>query len=210
LRVLSAFVLIGALTAADDASLSSMPNALSSVQPRQNREAGARGFVRGRLVGPFRGAGQFQASDLTEAVVGALPPVLPAPGRAVLIDPATTNTIDTYTFKRWRKIKSPPLLPHGYEFIRRITLDLTGRNSAASQVASFVNVLLPIKRSKYVESLLATPQWVDKWTMYFGDFFQNNSEIRRSSASPTEWVAFKQLHSSFLSSNNPTTRWREK
>src|SRR2546427_16929 len=62
-----------------------------------------------------------------------------------------------------------------YECIPRITLDLTGRIPTASQVSTFVNDTASDKRSKYVESLLTSPQWVDKWTMYFGDFFQNNS-----------------------------------
>ena len=29
------------------------------------------------------------------------------------------------------------------------------------------------KRAKLIDQLLATPEWVDKWTMYFGDLFQN-------------------------------------
>ena len=32
---------------------------------------------------------------------------------------------------------------------------------------------LPDKRAKLIDELLASPQWVDKWTMYFGDLYQN-------------------------------------
>lgn len=34
----------------------------------------------------------------------------------------------------------------------------------------------PNKRANLVETLLASRSWVDKWTMFYGDLFQNNSQ----------------------------------
>ena len=38
---------------------------------------------------------------------------------------------------------------------------------------SFVADTAPDKRAKLIEELLAKPEWIDKWTMYFGDLYQN-------------------------------------
>jgi len=62
-----------------------------------------------------------------------------------------------------------------WEFIRRVTLDLTGRIPTPDRVLSFVADTSADKRSKLVEELLAKPEFVDKWTMFFGDLFQNTT-----------------------------------
>jgi len=59
------------------------------------------------------------------------------------------------------------------EFLRRVTLDITGQIPDASDVTSFINDSDPAKRDKIVDKLLATPAYADKWTMWFGDLVQN-------------------------------------
>ena len=69
-----------------------------------------------------------------------------------------------------------------YEFIRRVTLDLTGRVPLPERVTSFVADARANKRELLVDELMAKPEWVDKWTMFYGDLFKNNSvntNIRR-------------------------------
>src|SRR5258708_34469698 len=138
-------------------------------------QAGSRGFVGGQLVGPAV-AQQSQASELTQAVVAGLPPVPPGTRTGSLIDPATSNTIDRYIFQALAENSVAPA-PGTTDnaFIRRITLALTGRIPTASAGTNVISDTTSDKRSKYIHRLLASPQWVDKWTMYFGDFFQNNS-----------------------------------
>jgi hypothetical protein len=65
-----------------------------------------------------------------------------------------------------------------YEFIRRVTLDLTGRVPAPERVLAFVNDGEPGKRERYVEELLQSSEWVDKWTMFFGDLYRNTDTVR--------------------------------
>jgi hypothetical protein len=62
-----------------------------------------------------------------------------------------------------------------WEFVRRVTLDLTGRIPTADRVIAFVADTAPDKRAKLIEELLAKPEWIDKWTMYFGDLYQNTT-----------------------------------
>lgn len=115
-------------------------------------------------------------SELTNNVVAGLPPAPPGTRTGALVDPATSSTIDRYIFQAIAAAKvTPAPMTTDYEFIRRVTLDLTGRIPTATAVSSFVADTSPDKRAKYIDSLLASSQWADKWTNYFGDFFQNNS-----------------------------------
>ncbi len=60
------------------------------------------------------------------------------------------------------------------EFFRRISLDLTGRIPGAADVKAFVADSSPGKRSALIDKLLASPEYVDKWTMWLGDLVENN------------------------------------
>jgi hypothetical protein len=88
----------------------------------------------------------------------------------------TANNIDKYLFQAMSDAGvAPAPATTDFEFVRRVTLDLTGRIPTPDTVTSFVNDTTVDKRSKLVENLLAAPEWADKWTIWFGDFFQNNS-----------------------------------
>ena len=152
------------------------------------------------------GGGQFTASALTEAVVAALPS---APAGGKMLDAAdvaatSTNTIDQYLFQAMKDAGvTPAPATTDYEFIRRVTLDLTGRIPTPDQVTSFVADTTPNKRANYIDSLMSTQQWTDKWTIYFGDFFQNNSQNSQIRRFPDGVRAFNNYIRGSLSANKP-------
>ena len=86
------------------------------------------------------------------------------------------GSIDSYIFADFQTngIQPAPQTTD-WEFVRRITLDLTGRIPTPDRVLTFVADTAPDKRAKLIEELLAKPEWIDKWTMYFGDLFQNTT-----------------------------------
>jgi len=97
----------------------------------------------------------------------------------------------------------PAGLTTDYEFIRRVTLDLTGRIPTPAQVAQFVASASPTKRSALIETLLAKPEFVDKWTMYFGDLYKNTASNTQVAIHPEGRNAFyKYIHDS-LAANKP-------
>jgi hypothetical protein len=103
-------------------------------------------------------------------------PSAPGGSRTDTAQRPSANTIDRYIFPALAAANVAPAPPTtDFEFIRRLTLDLTGRIPAADQVVAFVNDPAPNKRAALIESLLASPNWVDKWTVWFGDLYQNNS-----------------------------------
>ena len=90
-----------------------------------------------------------------------------------------------------------------FEFVRRVTLDLTGRIPTAAAVTSFVNDTTSDKRQKLVDTLMASPEWVDKWTIWFGDFFQNNSRNTQIKRYIQGVVAFNDYIRNSLTSGKP-------
>src|SRR5262249_55717795 len=69
----------------------------------------------------------------------------------------------------------PAPLASDAEYLRRVTLDLTGRIPSAADVEAFLADTNPAKRDLLVDRLIASPEFVDKWTMFFGDLFKVNA-----------------------------------
>ena len=61
------------------------------------------------------------------------------------------------------------------EFIRRITLDLTGKLPLPSDIRAFLADDSTTKRDSLIDKLLASSAYVDKWTMWWGDLLENCS-----------------------------------
>ncbi|NWF84179.1 MAG: DUF1549 domain-containing protein [Bryobacteraceae bacterium] len=59
------------------------------------------------------------------------------------------------------------------EFLRRVTLDLTGRIPSAAEIREFIANPSAGKRDALIDRLLYSPEFVDKWTMWLGDLLQN-------------------------------------
>ena len=82
--------------------------------------------------------------------------------------------IDDILFDRMARdgVASAPICSDA-EYLRRVTLDVTGRIPSAEDVEKFVVDRNPDKRDDIVETLINSPEYVDKWTMFFGDLFKN-------------------------------------
>jgi hypothetical protein len=134
---------------------------------------------------PLNGLSAHRATvgALTRQVASQLAYVPPDSRTYTFDQPARPGTIDFYIFGALQADGVTPAPPTtDYEFIRRVTLDLTGRIPTPARVATFVADATPNKRAALVDELIAKPEWVDKWTMFFGDLYQNNSQnsqIRR-------------------------------
>ncbi len=87
------------------------------------------------------------------------------------------NFIDDEIFGRLaaRGIPSAPLASDA-EFLRRVTLDLTGRVPTPDQIRSFVSDTSADKRDRAIERLLGAPEFADRWTLWLGDLLENNAQ----------------------------------
>jgi hypothetical protein len=113
-------------------------------------------------------------STLTDQVVRAMA-VVPGGSQTNTYDQThEAGSLDSYIFADFQAHGiTPAPATTDWEFVRRVTLDLTGRIPTPDRVVTFVADGSANKRAKLVDELLATPAWVDKWTMYFGDLYQN-------------------------------------
>ncbi len=91
------------------------------------------------------------------------------------------------------------------EFLRRVRLDLTGRIPTREEVLRFLADRSADKRSQLVDSLLARPEWADRWALFFGDLFRNT----KHAAGGNRWHGRDALHLYFrnsLRANKPYDR----
>jgi hypothetical protein len=123
------------------------------------------------IVNPSPQAIYHQLSVATESV---------APTRHRAVEPAKSsfppavNFIDTEVFGKMRTDGVMPTTIAGdEEFLRRVTLDLTGQIPDAATVQAFVADATTDKRARKIDQLLASDAFVDRWTMWFGDLVQN-------------------------------------
>jgi hypothetical protein len=121
---------------------------------------------------------------------------------------AQSGSIDSFIFSALSAAGVQPApATTDYEFIRRGTLDLTGRIPTPDRVTTFVADTTSDKRSQLVDELMAKPEWIDKWTMWFGDLYQNNSQNSQIRRYPEGVKAFNDFIRASLSANKPYNQW---
>ena len=70
---------------------------------------------------------------------------------------------------------APAPLSSDSEFLRRVTLDLTGRIPDAATAAAFLADPSPDKRARMIDALLASDAFVDRWAFFYDELFQNTA-----------------------------------
>ena len=95
--------------------------------------------------------------------VGAKPPAVPQP----------LNFIDQHVDAKLAKLNiAASGLCDDAEFLRRITIDLTGTLPTAAAARKFLEDKSPDKRAKLVQTLLASPEFADLWAMRWADLLR--------------------------------------
>jgi hypothetical protein len=88
--------------------------------------------------------------------------------------PVSVNYIDDEIFGKMKTdgIRPAPISTDE-EFLRRVTIDLTGQIPDPATVQAFLADKSADKRTKTIDALLASDTFNDRWTMWFGDLVQN-------------------------------------
>jgi len=111
------------------------------------------------------------------------------------------NFIDSYLFQQMAQDGVTPAGPAtDAEFLRRITLDITGQIPSAQQVLNYTASTDPNKESALIETLLASSQYVDQWTLWFNNTFQVTSDYYNFIGIPGRTL-FNSTLRSFVASN---------
>ena len=67
-------------------------------------------------------------------------------------------------------------------FLRRASVDLTGRIPSAEAVAEFLAWPAPQRRTQLIDKLITSDQFADRWTVFFADMLRLRSNVTGGSA----------------------------
>lgn len=85
------------------------------------------------------------------------------------------------------------------EFLRRVFLDLIGVQPTPDEVLAFLADTAPDKRARVIDSLFLRPEFVDHWSLKWGDLLQNS---RTAVSSPSMYL-FREWIRGAVASNMP-------
>ena len=94
--------------------------------------------------------------------------------------PPVYGPIDELVAQKWQRMKiRPSQLCSDADFLRRVSLDLTGLPPTADAVSTFLADERPtrVKREEYVERLLESEDYVEYWTNKWADLLQVNRKF---------------------------------
>ena len=99
--------------------------------------------------------------------------VLPAELDFVWPDVVAANYVDSLVHDKLKKLRiRPSPLAGDAEFLRRATLDLTGRLPTPEEHEAFLANIDPEKRAALIDDLIARPEFVDMWVMKWSQLLQ--------------------------------------
>ena len=87
------------------------------------------------------------------------------------------NYVDRLVDAKLERLKIQPSVPtDDATFLRRISLDLTGRLPSPERVRAFLDDpgSSRVKRAKMIDKLIASPEYLDHWTVKWGDLLQSS------------------------------------
>jgi len=108
-------------------------------------------------------------------------------------DPPGYNRIDQLVAAKWKRLKlQPSPLCTDDEFLRRVSLDLTGSPPTAEAVRAFLDDPRDarVKREALVDTLIGSPAFVDYWTNKWADLLSVNRKYLgpEGAAAYRDWI----------------------
>ena len=118
--------------------------------------------------------------------------------------PLPKNVIDRNVVAKLNYLKiNPSKLVDDERFLRRVFLDLIGIQPTPTEIRTFLATKSSNKRREVVEQLFRRPEFVDKWSLKWGDLLQNS----RARLSTPAVFAFRQWIRAAVASNMPLDRF---
>jgi hypothetical protein len=148
------------------------------------------------------------------AVVGRFERTFAATGITVLAGdakftstPVPNNLIDKPVVEKLNRLKiSPSPVCTDEEFLRRVYIDVIGIQPKPDEVRAFLADRDPKKRMVVVEKLFERPEFIDQWSLKWGDLLQNS---RNTVSSPAVYQ-FREFIRSAIAANTPLDEFARK
>ena len=153
------------------------------------------GRVRAEQLGETAVSARFERTFVTSEfiVLEPNPSFQPAP-------PTQYNVIDRFVTQKLNALNIEASAPAADEiFLRRVYLDLIGIQPTPDELQAFAADGDAKKRETVIDALLARPEFVDQWSLKWGDLLQNS----RTSLSEPAVYAFREWIRSAVQANMP-------
>jgi hypothetical protein len=113
------------------------------------------------------------------------------------------NYIDQAVDAKLQRLHIQPSAPvDDAGFLRRASLDLTGQLPTPEEVRAFLADASKTKRAARIDKLIASPAFVDHWTLKWGDLLQNSRKYLGEKAA----FAFREWIRDSIAQNKPYDR----
>lgn len=110
------------------------------------------------------------------------------------------HLIDKHVIEKLNRLKiTPSPLAGDEDFLRRIYLDFIGVQPKPGEIKAFLADTNAKKRALVIDSLFERPEFVDQWSLKWGDLLQNS----RTSASSQSVYLFREFIRGAVASNMP-------
>ena len=114
------------------------------------------------------------------------------------------NVIDKFVVKKLNDLNvKPSELADDMTFLRRVYLDLIGIQPTPDEVRAFSEDEDPNKRQRVIDELFDRPQFVDQWSLKWGDLLQ----VSRTRLSEPAVFAFREWIRGAIASNMPLDKF---
>ena len=121
--------------------------------------------------------------------------------------PAPNHIIDKPVIEKLNRMQiAPSPIASDEVFLRRVYLDLIGVQPKPDEILAFTADKDPKKREKIVDALFARPEFVDHWSLKWGDLLQNS----RNSVSSPAVFQFREFLRGSIASNMPMDEFAKK
>src|SRR5690606_37469447 len=124
-----------------------------------------------------------------------------APGSNVKpTPPPEDHFVDRFIGEKLNELKiQPSELCTDEEFLRRVSLDLIGLQPTPDSIRAFLADTRPDKRELAIDALFERPEYVDHWSLKWGDLLQNSRVL----SSPEAVYALREFLRGAVSSDMP-------
>jgi Protein of unknown function (DUF1553)/Protein of unknown function (DUF1549) len=130
----------------------------------------------------------------------------PAPGFVPTPVPQD-NLVDRHVVEKLNRLKiTPSPLAADEDFLRRVYLDLIGVQPRPDEIKAFLADRAANRRDKVIDALFQRPEFVDQWSLKWGDLLQNS----RNSVSAPSVFLFREFIRGAVASNLPLDEFARK
>jgi WD40 repeat protein len=123
--------------------------------------------------------------------------------------PPTWGRVDELAAEKWKRMMiRPSELSTDAEFVRRVTIDLTGLPPTADEVRAFLadSRDARVKRDELVDKLVGSDAYLEQWTNKWADLLQVNRKFLGAEGA----AAFRQWIRGELAANTPYDKFAHK